>query len=178
MVKVGKSRVRRSLVALAAMAALTACANDRGPHSDLPPLGAEVEFLSRNLCGEGVSPAVRLGGVPANTDSYRVRLTNISVLTAPRWEATIKADASHIPEGAMTNFDPPCPGDQQVLTYRLEVMALAGDGRPLAYGWTFPHARSLVRQLQQERAEIKRQPSERPDRVTTPAPRRPPFFIQ
>lgn len=164
--------------AIAVVVIVAGCANDRGPYPGLPPLGVRFEFLSKNLCEEGISPGVRLGGVPANTAAYRLRITNTSVLAAQRWEGTINGDTPLIPEGSIADFDAPCPGDQQTLSFRLEVMALASDGHPLAYGWAFATARSLTRQIQQEQAELKRRPADRPNRTLFPAPTRPPFFIQ
>lgn len=171
-----KSRSAGFAVVLASMALVTGCANDRGPYPTLPPIGARFEFLSKNLCEDGRSPEIRLGGVPAGTAAYRLRITNTSIVAKQRWEGTVKAESPLIPEGAMADFDAPCLEDQQVLTYRLEVMALAGDNRPIGYGWAFANARSLPRQIQQEQSELKRRPSERPDRTTFPAARLPPFF--
>lgn len=178
MIKAGRSRVREAVAVLALAMMLAACANDRGPHPDLPPLGARMEFLSKNLCSDGIFPEIRLGGVPSNTTRYRVLLTNISILSAPRWETMIKADGPVIPEGAAGDFDLPCPGELQTFQYRLEVMALADDGRPLAYGWSFSVARALSLQIEREQFEAKRRPTDRLDRTLLPAPRRPPFFIQ
>lgn len=155
-----------------------ACANDRGPYPNLPPLGARLEFLSKNLCGQGVSPEIRLGGIPAGTASYKLLLTNVSVLNAPRWEKTIKAEAALIPEGSIADFDSPCPGERQIFNYRLEIMALAASGQSLAYGWTFAQARSLTLQIEQEQTDMKRPLIDRPNRSMLPAPRNPPFFIQ
>jgi len=171
-------RIRASLViaALAVATAVAGCANDRGPHPNLPPIGSEMTFSSRNLCGEGVSPEIRLGRIPAGTASYRLRLTNVSVLSATRWEATVGAESPIIPEGAIANFDAPCPGDQQIFVYRLEIMALAGSGQPLAYGWNFVQARSLSRQIDQEREELRQYPV-RPERPM-PSASSPPFFIR
>ena len=165
-------------MAFAAAGLLTGCANERGPNPNLPPLGVRLEFLAKNLCSQGISPEVRLGGVPANTASYRLRLTNISIVNATRWEATVKAEGPLIPEATIGDFDAPCPGEQQSFTYRLEVMALGPGGQPLAYGWNFAQARSLTRQIEEEQAELKRHPIDRPDRSTLPAARRPPFFTQ
>lgn len=179
MAKPERNRTPFAAAAIVAMAILAGCASDRGPHPDLPPLGARFEFLSKNLCSEGISPEIRLGGIPADAASYRLQISNISVVAAPRWEATVvKAETPVIPAGAIANFDAPCPGEQQSFLYRLEVMAIARDGRPLAYGWQFGTARSLTRQIEQEQAELKRRPSERPNRTSFPAAQRPPFFIQ
>lgn len=170
----GRSRISLTVAILALGA--TGCANERGPHPNLPPIGSQMEFSSRNLCSEGVSPQIRLGGVPSGTASYRLRLTNVSVLTSTRWEATVSAESPIIAEGAIANFDPPCPGEQQTFTYRLEIMALAADGQPLGYGWNFAQARSLSRQIDQEREEL-RQRATTPDRPP-PSSSLPPFFIR
>ncbi len=173
-----KNRPKNAILAFGAVAILAGCANDRGPHPGLPPLGVRSEFLSKNLCSEGIFPEIRLGGVPANAAQYRLRLTNVSVLAAPTWTATVNAEGLLIPEGAVPAFDAPCPGEQQSFTYRLEVMALAAGGVPLAYGWGFVSARSLTRQIELEQAELKQRPADRPNRTRHPSPRTPPFFIQ
>jgi len=179
MTHAGANRAGIALTAIAMMAALlAACANERGPHPNLPPLGARLEFHSKNLCGQGVSPEIRLGGVPSNTASFRLRLTNVSVLSATRWEKTIKAETGVIPEGSFPDYDAPCPGEKQTFSYRLEVMALAGDGQPIAYGWTFATVRSLTWHLEDEQLASKKPTSERVDRSLAPAPRNPPFFVQ
>jgi hypothetical protein len=171
-----KKAPARAAIAAVVLGMLAACANDRGPHPDLPPLGVRVDFFSQNLCEQGVSPEIRLGGVPANAASYRLRLTNVSVLNARPREMTAKADGAVIPEGTFSDFEAPCIGELQTSEFRLEVMALANDGRPLAYGWGFATARSLTRQLDAENAQARgRLPA--PDR-TSPIPvTRPVFFI-
>jgi hypothetical protein len=177
MVNARKTPTGTGIVLMAAASILAGCANESGPYPNLPPLGLRTAFTSKNLCGLGVSPEVRLGGVPAATASYRLRLTNISVLRATRWEATIKAEGPVIAEGAIADFVAPCPGELQTFNYRLEIMALAGDGQPLAYGWGFPSARSLTRQVQQEQAELSgRRAKSDPDAPVSPT--RPPFFVQ
>jgi len=165
-------------VAFAALAALVACANDLGPHPNLPVLGAFTDFLSTNLCSEGVSPEIRLGGVPANTASYRLLFTNVSVLSAPRWQVTLRADSPVVPAGAIEKFEAPCPGELLSFNYRLEVMALDGDQRPLAYGWTFASARSLTKQIEREQVMARTLGPERSGLRGQPGTNRPHFFIQ
>lgn len=172
------TRVGAFAVTFAAVGFVAGCANERGPNPDLPPLGVRLEFLAKNLCSQGISPEIRLGGVPANTASYRLRLTNISIVNATRWEASVKAEGPVISEAMIGDFDAPCPGEQQSFTYRLEVMALGPSGQPLAYGWNFAQARSLTRQIEQEQAELKRHPIDRPNRSAVPAARHPAFFTQ
>lgn len=171
-----KIRARMNVGAMATIGFVAGCANERGPHPDLPPLGVQLEFRSTNLCGQGVSPQIRLGGVPANTATYKLRFTNVTVLHAPRRETTIKADAPIIPEDAIPEFDPPCPGELQTFSYRLEVMALAANGLPLAYGWNFASVHPLTLQIEREQQDAKRVPP--PNRSTLPAVRNPPYFVQ
>ncbi len=141
----------------------TGCANDRGPHPDLPRIGLYSTFTSRNLCGLGVSPEVRLITAPADTAVYRVKMTNVSALSGPSWEFDIPAAAMFnrngetvLPEAAIPDFPAPCVPEniiQQYFNYRVEVMAMGKDNRPLAYGWGFAVAYSLTRQLGFERAQ-------------------------
>ena len=155
------------------VAALTAgCANDRGPHPDLPRIGLGAAFTSRNMCGLGVSPAIRVISPPGNAAQYRLKMTMVNALVAPSWEfdipvrpdtvvdstprgATFREQT--IREGAIANFEAPCAPERQVYSYRLEAMAMGPDGRPLAYGWGFVSAQSLTRQLNAERAFEQRQ---------------------
>lgn len=163
----------------AALLFLAACANDRGPHPNLPPLGIQAEFTSRNLCGLGVSPEVRLGGVPAGTAVYRWRMTNVSVLFAPSWQVDVPANGPLIPEGAVPDFPTPCPGEldqPRSTSFRFEVMALAENGQPLAYGWNFISVRSLSSQLDIERRRAARL-IEAPDRNAPVSTGRPSFYI-
>jgi hypothetical protein len=177
MIRAARNRSRVVFIAIAA-SLIAACANERGPHPNLPPLGARVEFRSTNLCSLGVSPEIRLGGVPGSTSSYRLRLVNISVLRAPIWERTQAANGPLILEGAISDFEAPCPGDLQNFTYRLEVMALASSGQPLAYGWTFASAQSITRQIEREQYEAKNFSKERANRDTFPPAVTPPLFVQ
>lgn len=173
-------RMRRAAVLVPALLAASACANDRGPYPNLPPLGLQAEFTSKNLCGLGVSPEVRLGGVPAGTATYRWRITNVSVLFAQPWQIDLPANGPTIPEGAVAEFPTPCLGELELprsTTYRFEIMALAADRRPLAYGWNFISARSLPYQLDIERMREARR-IEAPDRTAPVSASRPSFFIQ
>lgn len=154
--------------------ALAACANDRGPHPNLPPLGIRTDFTSKNLCSLGVSPEIVLGNVPPNTATYRVRVTEVSTLRGPRWQGDLPASGPSIPQEALEGFDLPCPADKQTLTYRLEIMALAAAGQPLGYGWVFANARSIADTIESEQRRAKEGP-----RPPLPAPAgRPFFFIQ
>jgi hypothetical protein len=158
-----------------ALVVMTGCAADRGPHPDLPPLGIQAEFTSKNLCSLGVSPEVRLGGVPAQTATYRWRMTNVGVLFAPRWQADVAANGPTIPEGAVADFPTPCPGELQNLVYRFELMALSADGRPLAYGWQFVTAVSTTLQVEREQARAAgKLPAPAPNAPVSTA--RPTFF--
>jgi hypothetical protein len=159
----------------AVVLALGGCAGDPGPYPELPPLGMQTEFSSRNLCGLGVSPEVRLGGVPAQAAIYRWRMTNVGVLRAPRWQADLPAGGPVIPAGAVPDFPAPCPGELQTFVYRFEIMALAADGRPLAYGWQFVSAISTTRTVEREQLRaLGRVPA--PDRTTPIGASKPTFF--
>lgn len=159
----------------AAVLTLGGCAADRGPHPELPPIGIQAEFTSRNLCSLGVSPQVRLGGVPAQTAAYRWRMTNVSVLRAPRWQTDLPAGGPLIPAGAVPDFPTPCPGELQNFVYRFEIMALAADGRPLAYGWQFVPAVSTTRTVEREQLRaLGRVPA--PDRTAPIGVANPTFF--
>ncbi len=170
----GAKQILGTTLAAAAVSVLANCANDRGPYPNLPPIGVHAEFTSRNLCGLGVSPEIALGSVPQNVAMYRLLITEVSTLRSPRWQADFPATGSSIPEAALEGFDLPCPGERQILTYRLEVMALAANGQPLGYGWGFSNATSLPEQIQYEQRRAKNRGPQPP--VSAPTGR-PSFFI-
>lgn len=170
----GAKQILGATLVAVAVSVLVNCANDRGPYPNLPPIGIRAEFTSRNLCGLGTSPEIVLGNVPQNAATYRLLITEVSTLRGPRWQADFPATGSSIPEAALEGFDLPCPGERQILTYRLEVMALAANGQPLGYGWVFSNATSLPEQIQHEQRRAKRGP---PSPASIPTGR-PAFFIQ
>ncbi|HEX9466201.1 MAG TPA: hypothetical protein VGB82_26685 [Alphaproteobacteria bacterium] len=166
-----------------------------GPHPELPRLGISAAFTSHNLCGLGVSPEIRLIKPPSAAATYQMKMTLVSALSAPSWEFTLPAPTETrergivYPEGAIPDFPAPCVPETEVpqyFYYRLELMARANDGRPIAYGWSFAVAYSLTRQLglervqtvvrQRERAAAAARGQTLPDdqATTTPAPRRGP----
>jgi hypothetical protein len=118
-------------------ALLAGCASERGPHPELPRLGLLSQFTSHNLCGLGVSPEIKVFDVPAGTASYRVQMTLVSAVMSKTWQNETPARGTVIPEGALPSYDAPCPPERQIFRYRLEVMAMAANGQPVAYGWNF-----------------------------------------
>jgi hypothetical protein len=159
----------------------SACAGDRGPHPELPFMAISSAFRVANLCSLGVSPEIRLVGVPQGTVVYRLMVTNVGVLRAPRQRIEVAATGPVIPEGALTEFELPCPSELQTMNYRFEVMAVAADRRPLAYGWNFITARNVAIQLEIERNEAKQPPpvpdTENAARISrNPSISRPTFF--
>lgn len=153
---------------------LAGCARDRGPHPELPFIGVAVEYTSHNLCSLGQTPAIKLYGAPGGAARYRVRITNVGVLSGPSWEVETPATGAVIAEGALGDVPNPCPSELQSYTYRYEVMALAGNSQPLGYGWNFINVQSLPRRVQIEGTQQSRPP--RPDTNTVES-LRPPYFI-
>jgi hypothetical protein len=182
--KWAKLRLGRRLAPIATLAIsvlASACAGDRGPHPELPFMAVSSAFRVANLCSLGVSPEIRLVGVPQGTALYRLMVTNVSVLRATRQRVEVAAAGPTIPEGALTEFELPCPSELQTMNYRFEVMAIAADGRPLAYGWNFITARNVAVQLEIERNQALRPPPvpdvENAARISrSPSISRPTFF--
>lgn len=142
--------------------AVSACASPPPPFPELPRLGVLAQLTSRNLCGLGVSPAIAISGAPQATAQYRLRMTNIDVLFRQPWQTTVSAgSAGTIPEGAIADYVAPCVGDLSQFSfyryqqYRLEVMALDPQNRPLAYGQTTLLAQSVNATLDRERAALR-----------------------
>ena len=170
-----KQKARRTsgavawLLSLAVAAVAGGCANDRGPHPDLPRIGIDTGFTAHSLCGEGVSPALRVISPPAGAATYRIKMTMVNALAGPSWQFDVPAttlvnttppggsrNVATIPEATIPDFPAPCPPERQIYVYRLEVMAMGSGGAPLAYGWSFASAQSLVHQLATERLSQQR----------------------
>lgn len=126
-------------LALAVLLGAAACATPQ-PNPTLAKLNVSTRIGPNNVCSQGVSPAISVGGAPRGTAQYRVRLSDVDVLVQSPWEATVATAGGDIPEGAASGFPAPCLSDEQDLIYRIEVMALDAGGRPLAYG----QARTIV----------------------------------
>jgi hypothetical protein len=142
--------------------AVSACASPPPPFPDLPRLGVSTQLGSRNLCGLGVSPAISISGAPQATAQYRLRLTNIDVLFQQPWQTTVSAEGTGtIPEGAIADYTAPCVGELSLYTfyqyqrYRLEVMAVDQQNRPLAYGQASLLVQSVSTTLDRERAVLR-----------------------
>ncbi|HEX2115939.1 MAG TPA: hypothetical protein VHM01_16155 [Alphaproteobacteria bacterium] len=141
------------------LAALTAgCASPPPPFPELPRLSVSTHITSRNLCGLGVSPAIDIANAPPATARYRVRLTNTNVLFQSPWQTTAEAVPGGFAEGTLADYQAPCVGELRVNSfypyhsYRLEVLALDAQNRPLAYGATAFLVQSVSVTLEQERA--------------------------
>jgi hypothetical protein len=157
--------------------AVSACASPPPPFPDLPRLGVSTHLGSRHLCGLGISPPISISGAPSATARYRLRLTNTDVLFPQPWQTTVPADSpTAIAEGAIADYEAPCVGDLQLYTlyrhqsYRLEVMALDAQNRPLAYGEVRFPVESVSTTVDRERT-VQRQAA-----PGTPAPRAPTVF--
>jgi hypothetical protein len=148
-----KASVQRlgRLVAICGLLALGCCSNPRTPFPGLPRLSVGTQFDIQNLCDIGVSPKITLGKVPDGTTDYVVQMTNIDVLFQSPWRETIAVSStSDIPEGAAKTYEGPCLGDNVRFPpiapygyrYRVEVLAQAADGKPLAYGATVVYVQS------------------------------------
>ena len=156
------------MVAAAALAAFAAgCASPPEPYAELPRLGVTTQLASRNLCGLGVSPPITLTNVPSATARYRLRMTNIDVLMQTPWQTTADATPGGFTEGALADYEGPCVGDLTINSfypyhmYRLEVLALDGQSRPLAYGSTTFQVHSITATVDRERGRTARGTSTR-----------------
>lgn len=152
---------RRAAAPLALLLAglLAGCASPPPPFPDLPRLGVSTQIGSKNLCGLGVSPAISISQAPPATTQYRLRMTNIDVLYQQPWQTTATAVPGGFSEGAIADYEAPCVGDLRVYsfyryqTYRLEVLALDPQSRPLGYGQTTFLVQSVNTTLGRERGQ-------------------------
>jgi hypothetical protein len=135
-----------------------ACASPSPPFSNLPRLKVNAVITSRNLCGFGVSPAIKIADAPPATAQYQLRMTNMDVLFHKPWQTTAPAAPNGYGEGALSNYEAPCVGERRLynmsapyFVYRLEVLSLDAQNKPLAYGQTSFAVKSIDDTLSDER---------------------------
>jgi phosphatidylethanolamine-binding protein (PEBP) family uncharacterized protein len=124
--------MRRTLVVALALALAAAAGCAPVDTSKLPRMGVDFAFEGRHKC-QGVSPEIRLTGVPDGVASYEVTMTDLDVPTFHHWAQKIAAAGPVIKEGAGSGYFGPCP-PSGTHRYRIEVTALDGRGQPVAYG--------------------------------------------
>lgn len=138
--------------------AVAACASPPPPFPDLPRLRVSTYLGSRNLCGLGISPPIDIDKAPPGTAQYRLRMTNTDVLFQTPWQTTQPAKSKGFAEGDIADYQAPCVGDLRLYSaytyqlYRLEVLALDDQSRPLAYGSTTVQVHSVNTMLDRERS--------------------------
>jgi hypothetical protein len=160
--------VRRLLAAVLPAGLVAACASPPSPFPELPRLDISTKLTSRNVCGLGVSPPISIGKAPPATAQYRLRMTNIDVLFQQPWQTTVDAKPGGFAEGAIADYQAPCVGDLRVYSfyrfqqYRLEVLALDAQSRPLAYGSTNFLLQSISSMQDRERSPQARRTPEVP----------------
>jgi hypothetical protein len=161
-VNVIRAAWRAARMAAAPAALLAGCASPPQPFPELPRLGVSTQLSSHNLCGLGVSPAIAITNAPRATTQYRVRMTNTDVLFQTPWQTTADATPGGFPEGALVDYQAPCVGDLTINSfypyqqYRLEVLALDGQSRPLAYGYMTMLVYSVSATVDRERGVASR----------------------
>lgn len=100
--------------------------------SRLPRMGVDFAFEQRHKC-QGVSPEIRLTGVPDGVASYDVVMTDLDVPSFHHWRQTIAATGPAIKEGAGVGYFGPCP-PSGTHRYSIEVTARDAQKQPIAYG--------------------------------------------
>ena len=168
------------LASIAFAALVAACASPPPAYPDLPRLRVSTAFGSRNICGLGISPRISIDKAPATTTQYRLRLTDMDVLFQTPWQVTLEAKPGGFAEGDILDYQAPCVGDLRLYSsywyhqYRLEVLALDAQNRPVAYGSTTAQVRSINSTLDSERASQRRatpgSPSSQPEPQAPPPP--------
>jgi len=100
--------------------------------SKLPRMGVDYGFAAKHKC-QGVSPEIRLTGVPTSVKKYDVRMVDLDVPSFNHWNETVPATGSVIREGAGKAYVGPCPPSG---THRYQIAVTARDDKnqPLAYG--------------------------------------------
>ncbi len=122
--------MKRTLLAVAVVAAVTGCATV--DTSKLPRMGVDFAFDQKHKC-QGVSPEIRLSNAPAGVASYEVKMTDLDVPSFHHWSQTLAATGPVIREGAGVGYFGPCPPSG---THRYEITVLARDSQKqaVAYG--------------------------------------------
>lgn len=100
--------------------------------STLPEMGVSFQFEEKHRCST-ISPAITLSNVPAESNSFQVKLTDLDVRSYNHGGGTANIQGNVIPEGALNNYKGPCPPNG-THTYRFSVKAISVDGKPLASG--------------------------------------------
>jgi phosphatidylethanolamine-binding protein (PEBP) family uncharacterized protein len=122
--------MRRARVATLVAVLTGACAT---VDSSTPPrMGVDFGFAAKHKC-QGVSPEIRLTGVPAGVSKYDVRMVDLDVPSFNHWNETLPATGSVIREGAGKAYYGPCPPSG---THRYQIAVTARDGKNqrVAYG--------------------------------------------
>lgn len=142
--------VNRIGLVLGAAGLLAACGPQRMGNSELRQMAIGLRFGIENLCTGSQSPPMRVDNAPQDVASYRIRITNVTVLLQKPREWTIPApgDPALIPFGALPDWTGPCPGETQLPRYRIEALALDRAGAAIAYGWTEASAEPVNQQAQ------------------------------
>jgi phosphatidylethanolamine-binding protein (PEBP) family uncharacterized protein len=122
--------MRRAGVAAIAVALTGACATVDS--TTQPRMGVDFDFAAKHKC-QGVSPEIRLTGVPTGVSKYDVRMVDLDVPSFNHWNETLPATGSVIREGAGKAYYGPCPPSG---THRYQIAVTARDGKnqPVAYG--------------------------------------------
>jgi phosphatidylethanolamine-binding protein (PEBP) family uncharacterized protein len=115
--------------------------------TNLPKIGVEYELTERQICLVEGSPEVRLTGLPGETTSYDVLMTDLDSPRFRHWMETITSQEPVIPAGRGTHYSGPrCPPNGH--RYRIGVLARNAQQQPIAYGEktiTAERARGLSR---------------------------------
>lgn len=100
--------------------------------SKLPRMGVDFGFGAKHKC-QGVSPEIRLSGVPPGVKQYDVRMVDLDVPTFNHWNETLTATGPVIREGTGKAYYGPCPpgGTHR---YQIAITARDGQNRPVAFG--------------------------------------------
>jgi hypothetical protein len=155
------TRRLRALTWIAPLA-LMGCSAPKQPFPGLPRLSVSTQFRTENLCDLGVSPRIVLSQVPDGTAKYMVQITDTYVVLQNSWREVVPLmSKTEIPEGAAKTYVGPCIGDNSRFApiapygylHRVEVLAEAKDGRPLAYGATLVYVDSPYITAKKERLQ-------------------------
>jgi phosphatidylethanolamine-binding protein (PEBP) family uncharacterized protein len=123
--------MRRAGVVVMLAALVAGCASGVDT-STLPRMGMDFGFAAKHKC-QGVSPEIRLSGVPAGVKKYDVRMVDLDAPAFNHWNETLPATGPIIREGAGKAYVGPCPPSG---THRYQIAVTGRDDKnqPVAYG--------------------------------------------
>jgi len=103
--------------------------------TQLPRLVVNFEWSKENLCQNGISPELKIQGIPIETTKLKWNLTD---LQAPAYNhgggTLVYLGTNTIPKGTLIGYNGPCPPMNSPHVYKFSIKALDAEGKVIAFG--------------------------------------------